>query len=54
LIFLIWNWAQPVLLLLALAYAASGPLIRIGGLLRRLTGRASTPPSPTPLEQDIV
>lgn len=54
LIFLVWNWAQPVLLLLALGYALSGPLIRIGGLLRRLTGRAATPPSPTPLEQDIV
>ena len=55
LIFLIWNWAQPVLLLLAVAYAVSGPLIRIGGLLRRLTGRpAATPPAPTPLEQDIV
>lgn len=51
LIFLIWNWAQPVLLLLGIAYAASGPLIRIGGLVRRLSGR---PPSATPLERPIV
>lgn len=54
LIFLIWNWAQPVLLLLALAYAASGPLIRIGGLLRRLTGRPAATPPPAPMERNIV
>ena len=31
----IWNWSQPVLLLLASTYVASGIVIRIGGLMRR-------------------
>jgi CDP-diacylglycerol--serine O-phosphatidyltransferase len=31
----IWNWSQPVLLLLASTYVASGIVIRIGGLIRR-------------------
>ncbi len=53
LIFLIWNWAQPVLLLLAVAYAASGPLIRAGGVIRRLTGRGAAAP-PATLERPIV
>lgn len=54
LIFLIWNWAQPVLLLLAIAYAASGPLIRAGGVIRRLTGRGTAaPPAPT-MERPIA
>lgn len=32
---LIWNWAQPVLLSLALVYVLSGIVIRIGGIIRR-------------------
>jgi CDP-diacylglycerol--serine O-phosphatidyltransferase len=31
----IWNWSQPVLLLIASTYVASGIAIRIGGLIRR-------------------
>jgi CDP-diacylglycerol--serine O-phosphatidyltransferase len=34
-IYLIWNFSQPMLLGLASAYIASGIIIRIGGLLRR-------------------
>jgi CDP-diacylglycerol--serine O-phosphatidyltransferase len=35
LIYLIWNYPQPVLLAMAVTYVASGIVIRIGGLLRR-------------------
>jgi CDP-diacylglycerol--serine O-phosphatidyltransferase len=35
LIYGIWNWPQPVLLALAVAYVASGIAIRIGGVVRR-------------------
>ena len=38
LIFAIWNWSQQVLLVLAGVYVASGVLIRLGGLARRLFG----------------
>jgi CDP-diacylglycerol--serine O-phosphatidyltransferase len=34
-IFGIWNWSQPVLLVLSTTYVASGILIRAGGLIRR-------------------
>jgi CDP-diacylglycerol--serine O-phosphatidyltransferase len=34
-IYLVWNWAQPVLLILASLYVASGIFIRIGGIVRR-------------------
>jgi CDP-diacylglycerol--serine O-phosphatidyltransferase len=34
-IFAIWNWSQPVLLVFATCYVASGILIRAGGLIRR-------------------
>jgi CDP-diacylglycerol--serine O-phosphatidyltransferase len=34
-IYLIWNWAQIVLLILAVAYVSSGIAIRIGGIIRR-------------------
>ncbi len=33
--FLIWNWAQPMLLAMACAYVASGICIRIGSFIRR-------------------
>jgi CDP-diacylglycerol--serine O-phosphatidyltransferase len=36
LIFLIWNYSQPVLLIMASSYVLSGVLIRIGGILRRM------------------
>jgi CDP-diacylglycerol--serine O-phosphatidyltransferase len=35
LIYLIWNYSQPVLLLMAFAYVGSGIAIRIGGIVRR-------------------
>jgi len=35
LIYLVWNYSQPVLLLMALSYVASGIVIRIGGIVRR-------------------
>ncbi len=35
LIFLIWNYSQPVLLAIASAYVASGIFIRVGGIMRR-------------------
>jgi len=34
-IFAIWNWSQPVLLVMATAYCSSGVLVRIGGIIRR-------------------
>ncbi len=34
-IYAIWNWSEPVLLMLTSIYVASGIAIRIGGLLRR-------------------
>jgi CDP-diacylglycerol---serine O-phosphatidyltransferase len=35
LIFMIWNYSQPVLFAMCLTYTCSGILVRIGGLLRR-------------------
>jgi CDP-diacylglycerol--serine O-phosphatidyltransferase len=35
LIYLIWNYPQPVLLAMAITYVASGIAIRLGGVLRR-------------------
>ena len=35
LIYLIWNYSQPVLLACAASYVASGIVIRIGGIVRR-------------------
>ncbi len=34
-IFAIWNWSQPVLLILGATYVASGIVIRVGGIIRR-------------------
>jgi hypothetical protein len=34
-IFAIWNWSQPVLLILGSTYVASGILTRAGGIIRR-------------------
>ena len=46
LIYLIWNYSQPVLLAMAGTYVASGILIRIGGIMRRRMRRS--PPHPEP------
>jgi CDP-diacylglycerol--serine O-phosphatidyltransferase len=35
LIYLIWNYSQPVFLAMALAYVGSGVVIRIGGIVKR-------------------
>jgi CDP-diacylglycerol--serine O-phosphatidyltransferase len=37
----IWNYAEPMLLIMAASYVSSGILIRIGGVLRRRLRRAS-------------
>ncbi len=48
-IYLIWNWAQIVLLIMAVSYVSSGLIIRIGGLMRRKVRRP--PPTPQPEHQ---
>ena len=35
LIYLIWNYSQPVLFLIPFSYVTSGILIRLGGLIKR-------------------
>ena len=48
LIYLIWNFSQPVLLVLAMGYVASGIAIRLGGLIRRrFRPPAQPPPEPS-------
>lgn len=47
-VFLIWFWSQPVLLLMASTYVVSGILIRIGGIIRR---RLRRPPTELPEHQ---
>ncbi len=44
LIFLIWNYSQPVLLALASTYVASGIVIRVGGFFRRYVRPAPRQP----------
>lgn len=39
-IYLIWNYAQPVLLAISIAYVGAGIAIRIGGIIRRLVRRS--------------
>jgi CDP-diacylglycerol--serine O-phosphatidyltransferase len=46
LFYLIWNFSQPVLLAMAVAYVASGIVVRIGGVVRRLRR-----PHPEPARQ---
>jgi len=41
-IYAIWNWSQPVLLILASSYVGSGIVIRAGGIIRRYF-RKNTP-----------
>jgi CDP-diacylglycerol--serine O-phosphatidyltransferase len=53
-IYAIWNWSQPVLLLLASLYVGSGIAIRLGGIIRRrLPARNKTSPN-KPAENPIV
>ena len=51
LIFLVWNWSQPVLLALAASYVASGVCLRIGGIARRWMRK---PPAETIVEHPGV
>jgi CDP-diacylglycerol---serine O-phosphatidyltransferase len=47
LIFLVWSYSQPVLLVLAISYVAVGIAIRIGGIVRRrLHPQPQTPREP--------
>lgn len=52
-IFGIWNWSQPVLLLLASIYVGSGIVIRLGGIVRRYFPKPppSHPPASNPETQ---
>ncbi len=45
LFYLIWNFSQPVLLVMATAYVSSGILVRMGGLLRQLLRRSVPQPA---------
>jgi CDP-diacylglycerol---serine O-phosphatidyltransferase len=49
LIYAIWNYSQPVLLGLTIAYVGSGIVIRLGGIMRRKLRPA--PPRPAPEHQ---
>jgi hypothetical protein len=40
LIYLFWNWPQPMLLLLGVSYVGSGIAVRLGGVLRRMFKRS--------------
>lgn len=46
LIYLIWNYSQPVLLAMGVVYTGSGIAIRIGGLIRRMLKKSDVPPRP--------
>ncbi len=50
-IYVIWNWSQHVLIVLATAYVASGIALRGGGLIRRHFGKkpAARPATETPI-----
>ncbi len=43
-IFLVWNYSQPVLAILAAGYVSSGIVIRAGGIIRRRFRHAPPPP----------
>ena len=49
-IYLIWNWSQIVLLIMASVYVTSGIVTRVGGVLRR---RVHRPGPPHPMEHPI-
>ncbi|MGD0436069.1 MAG: CDP-diacylglycerol--serine O-phosphatidyltransferase [Bryobacteraceae bacterium] len=46
LIYLIWNYSQPVLLTMASVYVATGIMIRAGGIIRRRFRPHPPPPQP--------
>jgi CDP-diacylglycerol---serine O-phosphatidyltransferase len=46
LIYLTWNFTRPVLLAMAVTYALSGIVIRVGGVVRRVLRPASGPSGP--------
>jgi CDP-diacylglycerol--serine O-phosphatidyltransferase len=45
-IYLIWNWAQIVLLVMAVGYVLSGIIIRLGGIVRRRIRRRTVTQQP--------
>jgi CDP-diacylglycerol---serine O-phosphatidyltransferase len=45
-IYAVWNYSQPVLLAMGIAYVGSGIVIRIGGIIRRKLRHAPRPPAP--------
>jgi CDP-diacylglycerol--serine O-phosphatidyltransferase len=45
-IYAIWNWSQPVLLGMAIAYVGGGIVIRIGGIVRRRLRHTPQPGAP--------
>jgi CDP-diacylglycerol--serine O-phosphatidyltransferase len=47
-IYLTWNWPQPVLLALPAGYVASGIITRIAGIIRRRLRHSPPPPAPAP------
>jgi phosphatidylserine synthase len=47
--FMIWEWSQPVLLLMACTYVSSGSAIRLGGIIRRR--RRARPAAPLAEQQ---
>jgi CDP-diacylglycerol--serine O-phosphatidyltransferase len=51
LIYAIWNYTEPVMLLMATAYVGSGIVIRLGGIVRR---RLRHPPPPPAPEHQVV
>jgi CDP-diacylglycerol--serine O-phosphatidyltransferase len=48
LIYLIWNYSQPVLLAMSVTYVGSGIVIRVGGIIRRMLRKSPSPPQPLP------
>jgi CDP-diacylglycerol--serine O-phosphatidyltransferase len=53
LIFLIWNFPQPVLLAISVCYMMSGIIIRVGGIIRRKIN-PHRDPHPPPQEHPVV
>jgi len=49
LIFMVWNYSQPVLFAMCFTYTASGILVRLGGLLRRRPTEIQTVPEKSPV-----
>jgi CDP-diacylglycerol--serine O-phosphatidyltransferase len=52
LIYLIWNYSQPVLLAISSLYVATGIAIRAGGIIRRRF--RPHPPRPQPAEHQVT